>query len=192
MHKESGARELSLRLFLFFQLERVLGPNNQAAAKCIGERFRDLQLSAPPHASWPVSLSINIGPENAPRLLTGGLKLMETGVWEVDATISRVQVPRPWVVGWWRFRFDRRAGRSECDPECVVVTWLAYPSFFVQLLANKWSSDDCVAGKLVSGPRFVGAVNLLKTPVSEDLCLCQKTVQSRRRRSVVILQRETN
>jgi hypothetical protein len=33
----------------------------------------------------------------------------------------------------------------------------------VQLLANKWASDDCVAGKIVSGPKLVGAVNLLKT-----------------------------
>src|SRR4029077_14508334 len=51
--------------------------------------FRDLQLPAPPHASWPVSLSINLSPENAPRLLAEALKLMETGTWEVDATISR-------------------------------------------------------------------------------------------------------
>jgi hypothetical protein len=46
-------------------------------------------------------------------------------------------------------------------PECVV-TWSPDSSFFVQLLANKWSSDDCVAGKIVSGPKFVGAVNVLK------------------------------
>jgi hypothetical protein len=47
-------------------------------------------------------------------------------------------------------------------PECVV-TWSPDSSFFVQLLANKWASDDCVAGKITSGPKFVGAVNLLKT-----------------------------
>jgi hypothetical protein len=47
-------------------------------------------------------------------------------------------------------------------PECMV-TWSTDSSFVVQLLANKWSSDDCVAGKIVSGPKFVGAVNLLKT-----------------------------
>ena len=52
-------------------------------------------------------------------------------------------------------------------PECVV-TWSADSSFFVQLLANKWSSDDCVAGKIVSGPRFAGAVNLLK-PLSQKI-----------------------
>jgi hypothetical protein len=47
-------------------------------------------------------------------------------------------------------------------PECVV-TWSPDSSFFMQLLANKWSSDDCVAGKIASGPKFIGAVNLLKT-----------------------------
>jgi hypothetical protein len=47
-------------------------------------------------------------------------------------------------------------------PECVV-RWSPDSSFFVQLLANKWASDDCVAGKITSGPKFVGAVNLLKT-----------------------------
>jgi len=46
-------------------------------------------------------------------------------------------------------------------PECVV-TWSPNSSSFVQLLANKWASDDCVAGKIASGPKFIGAVNLLK------------------------------
>jgi hypothetical protein len=56
-------------VFLFAangQLEKVLGPKGQGAVKCIGDKFRDLQLSAPPHASWPVSLSINIGPRERP------------------------------------------------------------------------------------------------------------------------------
>jgi hypothetical protein len=46
-------------------------------------------------------------------------------------------------------------------PECIV-TWSPDASFFVQLLANKWSSDDCVAGKILTGPRFAGTVNLRK------------------------------
>ena len=70
------------------QLEQVLGPKDQPA-KCVGDKFRDLQLPAPPHANWPVSLNVDISPENAPRLLAEALKLMETGTWEIDATISR-------------------------------------------------------------------------------------------------------
>jgi tetratricopeptide (TPR) repeat protein len=70
------------------QLEQVLGPKDQPA-KCVGDKFHDLQLPAPPHANWPVSLNVDISPENAPRLLAEALKLMETGTWELDATISR-------------------------------------------------------------------------------------------------------
>jgi hypothetical protein len=51
----------------------------------------------------------------------------------------------------------RRYNHPECD-----VMWSADSSFFVQLLANKWASDDCVAGRIASGPKFVGGVNLMK------------------------------
>jgi hypothetical protein len=71
------------------ELEGVLGPKGDAAVTCMGEKFRDLRLPAPPHGGWPVSLNINISPDNGPRLLVEALKLMETGTWEVDATISR-------------------------------------------------------------------------------------------------------
>jgi hypothetical protein len=57
--------------------------------------------------------------------------------------------------------------RNYNHPECVV-TWSPDSSVFVQLLANKWASDDCVAGKIVSGPKFAGAVNLLK-PLSPKI-----------------------
>jgi tetratricopeptide (TPR) repeat protein len=70
------------------QLEHVLGPKNQPAVACVGEKLRDLRLPAPPHANWPVSLNVDISPDNAPRLLAEGLKLMEGATWEVDATIS--------------------------------------------------------------------------------------------------------
>jgi tetratricopeptide (TPR) repeat protein len=53
------------------------------------EKFRDLRLPAPPHGSWPVSLNINISPDNGPRLLVEAVTLMESATWEVDATISR-------------------------------------------------------------------------------------------------------
>jgi hypothetical protein len=46
-------------------------------------------------------------------------------------------------------------------PECVMA-WSPDSSFFVQLLDNKWASDDCVAGKIASGPKLVGTVNLMK------------------------------
>jgi tetratricopeptide (TPR) repeat protein len=90
--KNLGPRIKFELVFIFAadgQLEQVLGPKDQPAVRCMREKFRDLHLPAPPHANWPVSLNVDISPDNAPRLLAQALKLMETGVWEVDATISR-------------------------------------------------------------------------------------------------------
>ncbi len=71
------------------RVQQVLTPGDQPAAACVGDKLRDLHLPAPSRAGWPVQLSIDIGPDNAPTLLTSALELMKTGTWEVDASISR-------------------------------------------------------------------------------------------------------
>src|SRR5437773_10400613 len=70
-------------------VEQVLTPSDKPAAKCVGDKLRDLQLPAPPHPGWPLLFTVNISPENAPGILALNLKLMEGGTWEVDATLSR-------------------------------------------------------------------------------------------------------
>jgi tetratricopeptide (TPR) repeat protein len=70
-------------------VEEVLTPSDQPAAKCFGDKLRDLKLPAPPRPGWPLQFTVNISPENAPRILASNLKLMEGGTWEVDATLSR-------------------------------------------------------------------------------------------------------
>ncbi len=47
-------------------VEQVLTPSDEPAAACVGEKLRDLHLPAPPRASWPVELSIDISRDNAP------------------------------------------------------------------------------------------------------------------------------
>src|SRR6266481_7776734 len=69
--------------------EQVLTPSDKPAAKCVGDKLHDLHLPAPPRPSWPVQLSIHLSPDKASAVLGSTLKLMETGTWEVDATISR-------------------------------------------------------------------------------------------------------
>src|SRR5947207_3767831 len=49
-------------------VQQVLTPSDQPGAACVGDKLRDLHLPAPPRASWPVALSINISPDNAPQL----------------------------------------------------------------------------------------------------------------------------
>ena len=69
--------------------EQVLTPSDKPAAKCVGEKLHDLHLPAPPRPGWLVQLSIHLSPDKASAVLGSTLKLMETGTWEVDATISR-------------------------------------------------------------------------------------------------------
>ena len=69
--------------------EQVLTPSDKPAAKCVGDKLHDLHLSAPPRPGWPVQLSIHLSPDKASAVLGSTLKLMESGPWEVDATISR-------------------------------------------------------------------------------------------------------
>ena len=69
--------------------EQVLTPGDKPAAKCVGDKLHDLHLPAPPRPGWPVQLSIHLSPDKASTVLGSTLKLMETGTWEVDATISR-------------------------------------------------------------------------------------------------------
>jgi hypothetical protein len=47
-------------------------------------------------------------------------------------------------------------------PECIVK-WSPDSAVFVQLVNNKWSSDGCAAGRIASGPKFLGTVDLIKT-----------------------------
>ena len=69
-------------------VEQVLTPSDQPAATCVGDKLRNLHLPAPPRPNWPVQLSIHLTPDKASAVLGSAFKLMETGTWEVDATIT--------------------------------------------------------------------------------------------------------
>jgi len=61
-------RERAQVVFVFAadgHVEQVLTPSDEPAAKCVGDKLRDLQLPAPPRASWPVKLSIDISRDKA-------------------------------------------------------------------------------------------------------------------------------
>ncbi len=61
-------RERAQLVFVFAadgHVEQVLTPSDQPAAKCVGDKLRDLQFPAPPRASWPVELSIDISRDKA-------------------------------------------------------------------------------------------------------------------------------
>jgi hypothetical protein len=71
------------------RVQEVLTAADQPGAKCVGEKLRNLQLSAPPRAGWPIRFGVHIDPDNGSKMLGSALKLMATGTWEVDATLNR-------------------------------------------------------------------------------------------------------
>ena len=58
-------------------------------------------------------------------------------------------------------------------PECIV-TWSPDSTVFVQLLNNKWSSDGCAAGRIASGPKFLGTVDLIKVLSQKTYAFAKK------------------
>jgi hypothetical protein len=90
--KDLGLRVNFEVVFVFAadgHVEQVLTSSDKPAVKCVGDKLHDLHLPAPPRPSWPVQLSIHLTPDKASASLAAALKLMETGTWEVNATISR-------------------------------------------------------------------------------------------------------
>ncbi len=71
------------------RVQDVLTASDQPAAKCVGEKLRNLRLPAPPRPGWPIRFGVHIDPDNGSRMLGSALKLMATGTWEVDAALSR-------------------------------------------------------------------------------------------------------
>lgn len=58
------------------RVQDVLTADDQPGAKCIGEKLRNLKLTAPPRAGWPVSLGINVSPDNAAKVRELGDKFV--------------------------------------------------------------------------------------------------------------------
>ena len=78
--KNSGPRVVFDVVFVFAangNVEQVFTSPDQPAAACVGEKLRDLHLSAPPHPGWPVDLHVNISPENAPPAKKGSTNKLD-------------------------------------------------------------------------------------------------------------------
>jgi hypothetical protein len=58
------------------RVQDVLTASNQPAAKCLGEKLRNLQLPAPPHGGWPVQFGVDIDPNT----LNRGVKMRIHGL----------------------------------------------------------------------------------------------------------------
>lgn len=136
-----------------------------ASVKGDSDRYRVIHGSASPDGRFAIALGFTHEPVDWDALHDKETESYYTedneGVRNYAVDLAQKKILGETGAAWAGTR------RSYNHPECVVA-WSPDSSFFAQLLANKWASDDFVAGKIVSGPKFAGAVNLLK-PLSPKI-----------------------
>jgi hypothetical protein len=93
------------------RVQDVLTADDQPGAKCVGEKLRGVTLAAPPHAGWPVRLSINISPDNASKLRELGEKFVSDSLKRSREFYSKVHfvaiVKIDFPSGSVDFKYDR-------------------------------------------------------------------------------------
>jgi len=144
-------------------VEQVFTSPDQPAAACVGEKLRDLHLSAPPHPGWPVDLHVNISPENAPPAKKGSAN-------KLDLEIKRS--PRHVIL-----RNGKEIATWEGDPDSRIT--LHYPDGATQEVTITKDRHMHVrpAIRKADGPKKQGAPNPgaeAESAYPEDMKLAMK------------------
>ncbi len=164
--KNSGPRVVFDVVFVFAangNVEQVFASPDQPAAACVGEKLRDLHLSAPPHPGWPVDLHVNISPENAPPAKKGSAN-------KLDLEIKRS--PRHVIL-----RNGKEIATWEGDPDSRIT--LHYPDGATQEVTITKDRHMHVrpAIRKADGPKKQGAPNPgaeAESAYPEDMKLAMK------------------
>src|SRR6266536_1180501 len=164
--KNSGPRVVFDVVFVFAangNVEQVFTSPDQPAAACMGEKLRDLHLSAPPHPGWPANLHVNISPDNAPPAKKGSTK-------ELDLEIKRS--PRHVIL-----RNGKEIATWEGDPDSRIT--LHYPDGATQEVTITKDRHMHVrpAIRKADGPKKQGAPNPgaeAESAYPEDMKLAMK------------------
>ncbi len=164
--KNSGPRVVFDVVFVFAangNVEQVFASPDQPAAACVGEKLRDLHLSAPPHPGWPVDLHVNISPENAPPAKIGSPN-------KLDLEIKRS--PRHVIL-----RNGKEIATWEGDPDSRIT--LHYPDGATQKVTITKDRHMHVGPAIrnADGPKKQGAPNPgaeAESAYPEDMKLAMK------------------
>ena len=85
----------------------------------------------------------------------------ETGIYDYDVPNYTINLAEKKILGETSchyFGTNRRYNHRQC-----IVRWSQDSLKFIQLWDDKWSSTECVAGKMSPGPEFAGAVDVLES-----------------------------
>jgi hypothetical protein len=122
------------------------------------DKYRVIHGSASPDGRFAIAMGLPPGQSSWDALYEDESYFYENGARDYDVPNYVVDLTQRKILGETHchyFGTERRYNHQQC-----ILTWAPDSLTFVQLWDDKWSSTECVAGKISPGPKLAGAVDL--------------------------------
>ena len=147
-----------------------------ASVKGDSDKFRVIHGSASPDGRFAIAMGLPPGQSNWDALYEDESYFYENGARDYDAPNYVVDLTQRKILGETHcnyFGTKRRYNQRQC-----ILRWSPDSLKFVQLWDDKWSSTECVAGKISPGPKLAGAVDLDKAIGKKTYAFVKKRFDS--------------
>ena len=147
-----------------------------ASVKGDSDKFRVIHGSASPDGRFAIAMGLPPGQSNWDALYEDESYFYENGARDYDAPNYVVDLTQRKILGETHcnyFGTKRRYNHQQC-----ILRWSPDSLKFVQLWDDKWSSTECVAGKISPGPKLAGAVDLDKAIGKKTYAFVKKRFDS--------------
>jgi hypothetical protein len=124
------------------------------------DKFRVIHGSASPDGRFVIAMGLPPGQSDWDALHNEDGYSYESGIDDYDVPNYIIDLAAKKILGLTGcnyFGTNRRYNHQQC-----ILRWSPDSLKFVQLWDDKWSSTECVAGKINPGPKFAGGVDLEK------------------------------
>jgi len=147
-----------------------------ASVKGDSDKFRVIHGSASPDGRFAIAMGLPPGQSNWDALYEDENYFYENGARYYDVPNYVVDLTQRKILGETHcnyFGTKRRYNHQQC-----ILRWSPDSLKFVQLWDDKWSSTECVAGKISPGPKLAGAVDLDKAIGKKTYAFVKKRFDS--------------
>jgi hypothetical protein len=147
-----------------------------ANVKGDSDKFRVIHGSASPDGRFAIAMGLPPGQSNWDALYEDESYFYENGARDYDAPNYVVDLTQRKILGETHcnyFGTKRRYNHQQC-----ILRWSPDSLKFVQLWDDKWSSTECVAGKISPGSKLAGAVDLDKAIGKKTYAFVKKRFDS--------------
>ena len=140
------------------------------------DKYRVIHGSVSPDGRFAIAMGLPPEQSNWDALYEDENYFYENGARDYDAPNYVVDLTQRKILGETHcnyFGTKRRYNHQQC-----ILRWSPDSLKFVQLWDDKWSSTECVAGKISPGPKLAGAVDLDKAIGKKTYAFVKKRFDS--------------